>query len=157
MEFKVGENYDGKVKTITGFGAFVTLPGNRTGLVHISEVAYTYVSDIRQYLTEGQEVTVQVLSIDENGKMNLSIKRTQPQPEKNTSTKQERQRTGADSRPQQAYRPPQNSETAARSYAPVPSGDQAFEEKLKAFMSQSDSRLADARQYNDRKTKTRRR
>ena len=55
MELSVGAILEGKVKTITKFGAFVTLPENRTGMVHISEVANTYVSDIRAHLTEGQD------------------------------------------------------------------------------------------------------
>ena len=59
MEFTVGDILEGKVKSITNFGAFVTLPENRTGMVHISEVANTYVSDIRQHLTEGQDVKVE--------------------------------------------------------------------------------------------------
>ena len=79
MEFTVGDILEGKVKSITNFGAFVTLPENRTGMVHISEVANTYVSDIRQHLTEGQDVKVMVIG-NENGKINLSIKRLEPKP-----------------------------------------------------------------------------
>ena len=77
MELTVGAILEGKVKSITNFGAFIALPENKTGLVHISEVANTYVSDIRQHLTEGQDVKVTVISLD-NGKINLSIKRLQP-------------------------------------------------------------------------------
>ena len=64
MELTVGAVLEGKVKTITNFGAFVTLEDNKTGMVHISEVANTYVSDIRQHLTEGQEVKVMVIGLD---------------------------------------------------------------------------------------------
>ena len=60
MELTVGAILDGKVKSITNFGAFIALPENKTGLVHISEVANTYVSDVREHLTEGQEVKVMV-------------------------------------------------------------------------------------------------
>ena len=74
MELTVGAILEGKVKSITNFGAFVALPDNKTGMVHISEVANTYVSDIRQHLTEGQEVKVTVIAVD-GGKINLSIKR----------------------------------------------------------------------------------
>lgn len=77
MELSVGAILEGKVKTITKFGAFVTLPENRTGMVHISEVANTYVSDIRAHLTEGQDVRVKVIGIDETGRISLSIKRAQ--------------------------------------------------------------------------------
>ena len=61
MELTVGTILEGKVKSITNFGAFVALPENKTGMVHISEVANTYVSDIRQYLTENQDVKVVVI------------------------------------------------------------------------------------------------
>ena len=74
MELTVGAVLEGKVKSITNFGAFVSLPENKTGLVHISEVANTYVSDIREHLTEGQDVKVMVIGVD-GGKVNLSLKR----------------------------------------------------------------------------------
>ena len=56
MELTVGAVLEGKVKSITNFGAFIALPENKTGMVHISEVANAYVSDIHQHLTEGQDV-----------------------------------------------------------------------------------------------------
>lgn len=77
MELAVGEIMSGKVTGITKFGAFVSLPEGKTGLVHISEVHQSYVSDIRDHLTEGQEVKVKVIAIDENGRVNLSIKKAQ--------------------------------------------------------------------------------
>ena len=73
MEFTVGALLEGKVKSITKFGAFITLPENRTGMVHISEVANTYVSDIHDHLTEGQDVKVKVIGI-KDGKISLSMK-----------------------------------------------------------------------------------
>ena len=81
MELTVGAVLEGKVKSITNFGAFISLPENKTGMVHISEVANTYVSDIRQHLTEGQEVKVMVISA-EAGKVNLSIKRLEAKPQR---------------------------------------------------------------------------
>ena len=81
MELTVGTVLEGKVKTITNFGAFVALPENKTGMVHISEVANTYVSDIRQHLTEGQDVKVVVIAA-ENGKINLSMKRLEARPQR---------------------------------------------------------------------------
>ena len=104
-------------------------------MVHISEVANTYVSDIHDHLTEGQDVKVKVIGIDPAGKISLSIKRTQ-EPER-------RER-----RPQQDRRPPRQDS--------APKGPQTFEEKLKQFMSDSDSRIAGCRQY-EHKTKSRRR
>ena len=54
MGFEVGSILEGKVTGITKFGAFVSLPENRSGLVHISEIAYSYVNDIHDHLSEGQ-------------------------------------------------------------------------------------------------------
>ena len=72
---------EGKVKSLSKFGAFITLPDGSTGMVHISEIAHAYVNDIRDHLTEGQDVKVMIIS-RENGKTNLSIKRTLPPPAK---------------------------------------------------------------------------
>ena len=70
---------EGKVTGITKFGAFVALPGNKTGMVHISEIAHAYVSDINEYLTIGQDVKVKIIAMDQ-GKINLSIKKTMDPP-----------------------------------------------------------------------------
>ncbi|MBQ8389536.1 MAG: S1 RNA-binding domain-containing protein, partial [Oscillibacter sp.] len=73
MEPQIGTILEGKVTTITKFGAFVALEGGKSGLVHISEIANTYVNDVNDFLTQGQAVKVMVLA-NENGKINLSIK-----------------------------------------------------------------------------------
>lgn len=141
MELTVGAILEGKVKTITNFGAFVALPENKTGMVHISEVANTYVSDIRQHLTEGQDVKVMVIGL-ENGKINLSIKRLEPKPQ-NTN------RGGFRSN---QSRPPR---TAPAAPAAPKTADQIFEEKLKQFMTESDGKLSSMRQ--DHRTRNRKR
>lgn len=130
MELTVGTITEGKVKSITKFGAFIQLTDQQVGMVHISEVSPTYVSDIRDHLTEGQSVTVKVIAI-ENGKISLSIKRAQEPPG--------------------SPRPP-------RPAAPVnkPAAPTTFEEKLKQFMSDSDSKIAGCRQYEHR-TRSRKR
>ena len=79
-EIEVGAILEGKVTGITKFGAFVSLPGGKSGLVHISEIAYSYVSDVNDHLSEGQDVKVKVINIDENNRINLSIKQAQPRP-----------------------------------------------------------------------------
>ena len=141
MELTVGAILEGKVKTITNFGAFISLPENKTGMVHISEVANAYVSDIRQHLTEGQEVKVMVIGT-ENGKVNLSIKRLEARPQRENAPRNPSNRPA---RP--APTPPPAPKTA----------DQLFEERLKAFMSESDSKISSIRQYSDHRTKNRRR
>ena len=198
MELTVGAVLEGKIKSITNFGAFVSLPENKTGMVHISEVANAYVSDIRQHLTEGQDVKVMVIGT-ENGKINLSIKRLEPKPQRENNGNFQRREGGnfqrregegfqrreggnfqrregegfqrreggnfqrrdgegfqrreggnfqpRDNRPQRAPVQPAAPKTA----------DQLFEEKLKAFMTESDSKLSGMRQYADQRGRSRRR
>ena len=74
MSIDVGSVTEGTVTGITNFGAFVELDAKNTGLVHISEVADTYVKDINKFLEVGEKVTVKVISIDEDGKIGLSIR-----------------------------------------------------------------------------------
>ena len=73
MEFGVGSVLEGKVTGITKFGAFVSLPEGKSGLVHISEIAYTYVNDVKDHLQEGQEVKVKVIGVDESGRITVYI------------------------------------------------------------------------------------
>lgn len=80
MDFEVGKIYEGKVTGITKFGAFVELDKNTTGMVHISEVANTFVSEIKDHIREGETVKVKVLSMGDDGKISLSIKKAQPAP-----------------------------------------------------------------------------
>ena len=82
MALQVGDIVEGKVTGIKPFGAFVSLPEGKTGLVHISEVSYEFVQDLSAVLSDGQTVSVKVLSIAPDGKIALSIKRTQPAPER---------------------------------------------------------------------------
>lgn len=135
MELTVGAILEGKVKSITNFGAFIYLPEGRTGLVHISEVSSSFVNDIHEHLKEGQTVKVKVLSIDQNGKISLSIKRAAAPPPRTQTPR---------------------AESPRRSEPPRPREPLTFEEKLKQFMSDSDSRIAGCRQY-EHKTKSRRR
>ena len=160
----MGAVLEGKVKSITNFGAFIALPENKTGMVHISEIANAYVSDIRQHLTEGQDVKVMVINLD-NGKVNLSIKRLEPKPQ-NTGRPNFR-REGGEGRPERPdrgnFRRENNNQqrpAPVRAAAPVPppapkTKDQQFEDMMKAFMSESDSKLSGMRA--DHRTKSRRR
>ncbi|TDX44394.1 S1 RNA-binding domain-containing protein [Orenia marismortui] len=74
MSIEVGSVVNGVVTGITNFGAFVELDGGETGLVHISEVADAYVKDVKNYLKVNEEVNVKVISVDDDGKIGLSIK-----------------------------------------------------------------------------------
>ena len=167
MELTVGAVLEGKIKSITNFGAFVALPENKTGMVHISEVANAYVSDIRQHLTEGQDVKVMVIGT-ENGKINLSIKRLEPKPQRENNNFQRREggrREGGYQNRESGYQNReggyQNREQNRPQRAPVQpaapkTADQLFEEKLKAFMTESDSKLSGMKQYADQGRRRRR-
>jgi S1 RNA binding domain protein len=151
MELTVGAVLEGKVKTITNFGAFVALPENKTGMVHISEVANAYVNDIRQHLTEGQDVKVMVIGL-ENGKINLSIKRLEPKPQRENAPRREFRggNAGNGGHSQGGNRPAPVQPAAPKT------ADQLFEEKLKAFMTESDSKLSSLKQYSEHRPRRRR-
>ncbi len=153
MELTVGAVLEGKVKSITNFGAFIALPENKTGMVHISEVANAYVSDIRQHLTEGQSVKVMVIGVD-GGKINLSIKRLEPKPQRENTPRNDFRSNGG---PRREGAPNRSANRQPVQPAAPKTADQLFEEKLKAFMSESDSKISSIRQYSDHRTKSRRR
>jgi S1 RNA binding domain protein len=157
MELQVGSILEGKVTTITKFGAFVALEGGKSGLVHISEIANTFVNDVREFLQEGQEVKVMVLSA-ENGKINLSIKKAQPPQERPAAPRAPRPGNGPAQRPsngsaapRQGYQPrPVNRAPQSAAAAPV-SAEQSFEDKLKQFLSSSEGKMADLNRSIDGK------
>ena len=147
MDWEIGEILEGKVSGITKFGAFVALPGGKSGLVHISEVANAFVSDVSEHVQVGQTVKVKLLSVTPEGKINLSIKRAlPPEPAPRPEARPRRQESG--------------SAGPARSFAAMPqaaesSGNQDFEDRLKKFMQESDSRIAGSRMYAEHKQRRR--
>ena len=140
MEFGVGSILEGKVTGITKFGAFVSLPEGKSGLVHISEIAYSYVNDVKDHLKEGQEVKVKVIGIDENGRINLSIKKAMDPPP----------RPAGQGRP--GGRPGGHSGSGFRG-KPAPAEPTTFEDRLKQFMASSDSKLSELRQSERRSSR----
>ena len=82
MSIEVGNKLKGKITGIKKFGAFVELPEGKSGLVHISEVADNYVENVEDHLSVGDEVEVKVLSIADDGKISLSIKKAKDRPRK---------------------------------------------------------------------------
>lgn len=167
MELAVGAIVEGKVTGITKFGAFVALPGNKTGMVHISEIAHAYVSDINEYLTIGQDVKVKIIAMDQ-GKINLSIKKTMDPPARtgrndNRGPRNDRgdrgERNDRGDRPQRSGGGrggfDQRQRGAARSSGPKE--PQSFDDMLKQFMADSDSKISSIKQYSDHRTKSKRR
>ena len=150
MEFGVGSILDGKVTGITKFGAFVALPEGRSGLVHISEIAYTYVSEVSEYLKEGQEVKVKVIGIDQANRINLSIKKVNDPPQRPAGGFQ-------GNRPPRQGGPRQNAPRSG-GYVPRPAAPKEptdFEDRLRQFMQASDSKLSELR-YLEKKGGNRR-
>ncbi len=148
MDIQKGQVLTGKVTGITKFGAFVQLAPGKSGLVYISEIANTFVNNVGDFLTMGQEVQVKVISIDEQGRINLSIKQAQPRPE-NPRPKSAGRPAPRQSQPRQ----PEPFQQPA-SDAPV---DSDFEDKLKRFMKDSEGKLSDAMRQTERRNSKRRR
>lgn len=147
MGLEVGSIVEGRVTGITRFGAFVALPGGKSGLVHISEVANSFVSDVHDHVRMGQTVKVRILTVGGDGKINLSIKRAEEAPAE--PPRQEARRSAP--RASALAPAPQRTEAAG------PSADQEFEDRLKKFMQDSDSRIADNRLYAEHRSRSRRR
>ncbi len=140
MDFTPGIILEGTVRSIAAFGAFINLPEVKTGLVHISEVSSAYVTDIRQHLTEGQSVRVKVLNTDDRGRLSLSIKQAEDRP------------VGA----APVRRSPEARPVRPQSFQSVRTEPESFEDKLKQFMADSNSKISGVRQY-EHKTRSRKR
>lgn len=118
MQLEVGSNVTGKITGITNFGAFVQLEGGKVGLIHISEVALSYVKDINDHVKVGDEVKVKVVGIT-NGKISLSVKKVLEEEKKNQSSR------------------PADVEMFTRTQEQ----DLSFEEKMSRFKQDSDDKM----------------
>ncbi|MBQ9964479.1 MAG: S1 RNA-binding domain-containing protein [Clostridia bacterium] len=136
MALEVGACVEGKVTGITKFGAFVELEGGKTGMVHISEVAPTYVKEIRDHVTENQQVKVKILSIGEDGKISLSIKKAMDPPPR---TSRAPQRHVSPGRP------------GGFEWQPARSDSSNFEEMMSRFKQTSDEKMLDLKRSLDSK------
>ena len=154
MALQVGDIIEGKVTGIKPFGAFVSLPEGKNGLVHISEVSYEYVQDLSGVLSEGQAVQVKVLSIAPDGKIALSIKRTQPAPPPRSGKPAAGGRPGgkgAGAPARQDRRPPKK-EAPPRVWQPKPvqpQGSMSFEDMMARYKTQSEEKIADLKRVTE--------
>lgn len=142
MSLEVGAIVEGEVTGITNFGAFVQLPEGKTGLIHISEVSNVYVKDVHDFLKEHDIVKVKVLSVDDRGKIALSIKQlassaSDPEPKPQ--------------RPERRNFEPREHRSATRGHAARSSLPLSFEDKLSKFMKDSDDRMLDLRRNTESK------
>ena len=140
MSLEVGAIVEGEVTGITNFGAFVQLPEGKVGLIHISEVSNVYVKDVHDFLKEHDKVKVKVLSIDDRGKIGLSIKQLTPPPAAAPQPKPQR---------------PQNENRERRVGARVQNtrvvSPLTFEDKLSKFLKDSDDRMLDLKRNTESK------
>ena len=146
MEFKVGDVLEGKITTITSFGVFVDIGEGKSGMVHISEVARNYVSDIKEHVKVNDEVKVKVLNIAEDGKISLSIKRALP-PEKSSDTPPRREKKSA---------PVKNTIDSTYTWTPKKSEPASFEEMMNRFKQTSDEKFSDLKRKNPDANRTKR-
>ena len=130
MELVIGNIVEGKVTTITKFGAFVSLPEGKSGMIHISEISNNYVTEIRDFLKENQSVNVRILNIDENGRIGLSLKES-----RENAAQSERPKRKFNSVPEEFSAPKDKDKVLAMS----------FEDKLSRFKQDSDQRITDLR------------
>lgn len=168
MQLEVGKIYEGKVTGITKFGAFVELDKDTTGMVHISEVANTFVSEIKDHLQEGQTVKVKVMSVGDDGKISFSIKKALPAPPRKPRFENgkaggdraqnkggysrngfARKNDNHDSQPQDFRKnPPPVFDTKSGS------GNADFEDMLSKFKATSEERFSDLKHVIDNKRKS---
>lgn len=131
MQFEIGAIVDGKVTGITKFGAFVDIGEGKSGMVHISEVSTDYVEDIKSHLKVNDQVKVKILTVGEDGKIALSIRKAMPKPVKKPFAKRQ---------------PPKPDNSVVWS-APKNEG-QSFEEMMAKFKQSSDDRFSDLKRKN---------
>lgn len=157
MELGVGSILEGKVTGITKFGAFVSLGENKSGLVHISEIANTYVNDIHEHLQEGQAVKVKVLAIDENGRSTYPSSVPCPIRARPGGVRGVQGGRGAAHRSAGSAQRPGFTRGGARAAAPaVPmTAEESFEAKLKAFMTESEGKISDLNHSMDKRGRRR--
>lgn len=148
MQIEVGQIVEGKVTGITNFGVFVDLGEGKSGLVHISEIAQTYVSDVKEFVKVGDAVKMKVLNVSDDGKISLSIKKAQePTGERKPKFADKEQRPA-----QRAPRAPKPAPDYASQPVPVwtpkKSESASFEDMMAKFKQTSDEKFSDLKKKN---------
>lgn len=138
---EIGKIVDGKVTGLTSFGAFVALPGGKSGMVHISEVSNAFVKEIKDHLSEGQVVKVKIIGISDDGKISLSIKKALPEEE------QQREQKPRQNRPQRSR--------SANVWQGQPEkkdpSTMSFEDMMARFKQVSDEKITDLKRAGESK------
>lgn len=142
MQIEVGQIVEGKVTGITNFGVFVDLGEGKSGLVHISEIAQNYVSDVKEYVKENDTVKMKVLNISDNGKISLSIKRAQPEQRAEQRPRNNGQHSSKPPRQEPDFSSP------AAVWTPKKSESTSFEDMIAKFKQTSDEKFSDLKKKN---------
>lgn len=142
MQLNVGDVVEGKIAHIKEYGVFVDLPEGKSGMVHISEVARTYVNDINEHVKLGDQVKVKVMNIAEDGKISLSIRRAmesekRPEGEFRKGQKRERTPVAPPAAPDPTY-----------TWTPKKSESASFEEMMNRFKQSSEEKFSDLKRKN---------
>lgn len=138
MAFSVGDIVEGKITGITNFGVFVDLGEGKSGLVHISEVAQTYVSDIKEFVKIGDEVKMKILTVSDDGKISLSIKQAQAPKQKVD-------------KPRVAPKPDNSVVWTPKKQEPA-----SFEDMMAKFKQASEEKMSDLKRKNNDTKRTKR-
>lgn len=141
MQLEIGQIYEGRVKSIAPYGAFVEVsgegePSTVTGMVHISEIANTFVRDIHDFIHENDTVKVKVLDINEQGKISMSMKQAAPNEEKPPM-----QRKPREQQKPRIYEPKKS----------IPQSEMSFEDMLLHFKQCSEENICDLKRGSERK------
>lgn len=136
---EIGAIVEGKVTGLTAFGAFVSLPDGKSGMVHISEVSNSFVKDIKDFLKEGQDVKVKVVNITDEGKISLSIKKAEDAPKEPAPRPKRNDRPRGGSNVWQGQPKQQND------------GAMSFEDMMARFKQVSDEKMTDLKRSTDSK------
>ncbi|MDP7421088.1 MAG: S1 RNA-binding domain-containing protein [bacterium] len=162
MSVQEGDKVKGVVSDVTHFGAFVKLETGEKGLIHISEIANSYVKNVSDHLKIGDEVTVKVIAIKDRGKIDLSIRRLNEEgtpvprgPQGRGPQSQRPQSRGPQSRGPQSRGPQGRKPFSRGSQSQSFSGDN-FEDKLSFFMKKSQEKLSDAKKRKEKRSRGRR-
>ena len=146
MQLKVGDIVEGKITGITNFGLFADIGEGKSGMVHISEVARTYVNDIHDFVKENDVVKMKVLSVGEDGKISLSIKKALEPERKEGEKPQRRERKQfAPSKPDGSF-----------IWTPKKEESSSFEEMMNRFKATSDEKFLDLKRNNPEVHRTKR-
>ena len=145
MQIEVGQIVEGKITGITNFGVFVELGDNVSGMVHISEVARSYVTDIREFVKENDTVKMKVLSVGDDGKISLSIKRAQEEPKKERFEKKKNVTSREPAKIDSSY-----------TWAPKKQEPVSFEEMMNRFKQTSDEKFSDLKRKNPENRRSKR-